>query len=317
MSKLTNQRNSNEARTIRKVPSSLPSPSMTKHSSFALFIATCIALSCGPHTAHAEQPRDWIIAYQPGGTYLYTDWLGLGFQAQLEHRLPFFQGANELDLRVNVEPSLFYYESQADVDVRILVLTLGASVGFRDNFFNIAFKPGEDVGYQGRRHAVTHNSVNGFGEGRATLGLPFNDYVALISQFGARFEGGTDRTFDWRLGIVRDSGIFLHSDTALMFHNRTLGGIGPQVQVLRYDLDGHRNTQVNFGFVYAGRVGIRRRYDAVLLSVLFGLTGDINGVPTSQIYGDHYLKWPVVIQFGYRIQWELQGPKKPSEEPLP
>lgn len=293
---------------------------MTEHSFYSkaalarLVAILCIALSWAQHTARAEQPRDWVIAYQPGGTYLYTDWLGLGFQAQLEHRIPIFSGANELDLRVNAEPSLFYYESQADVDIRILVLTLGASVGFRDNFFNIAFKPGDHVDYQARRDADSHNSVNGFWEGRATLGLPFNDYFALISQFGARFEGGTDRTFDWRLGIVRDSGVFLHSETALMYHNKTIGGIGPQVQVLSYDLDNQHNVQVNYGFVYAGRVGIRRRYDAVLLSVLFGLTGKINGEPTSKIYGDHYLKWPVVIQFGYRIQWELQGPSRPGQD---
>jgi hypothetical protein len=253
-----------------------------------------------------------MVAYQPAGTYLNTDWLGLGLQAQLEHRIPIFSGANEFDLRVNAMPTLFYYESQVDVDMRILVLALGASVGFRENFFDMAFQPGQPVDYQARRHADTHTALVGFAEARATLGIPFNDYVAFASQFGARFEGGNDRTFDWRLGIVRDSGVFLHSDNALVFHNRKLGGIGPQVQVLSYNLDGRHNTQINYGFVYSGRVGLRRRFDAVLFSVLFGLTGSINGEPTYRIFGDHYTKLPVVIQLGYRIVWELAGPPKPG-----
>jgi len=254
-----------------------------------------------------------MVAYQPAGTYLNTDWLGIGLQAQLEHRISIFRGPTRLPSGQRA-PELFYYESQVDVDVRILVLALGASVGFRDNFFNLAFQPGQPVDYQARRHADSHNALVGFAEARATLGIPFNDYVALVSLFGARFEGGGDRTYDWRLGIVRDSGVFLHSDSALVFHNRQLGGIGPQVQVLSYNLDGRHNTQINYGFVYSGRLGLRRRYDAVLLSVLFGLTGTINGEPTSRIFGDHYLKWPVAIQAGYRIVWELQGPRKPGSD---
>src|SRR5262249_54942946 len=152
---------------------------------------TFIALSGATHPARAEQPRDWMIAYQPGGTYLNTDWVGLGVQAQLEHRIPIFNGANEFDLRVNALPTYFYYESQVDAEIRILVLSLGASVGFRDNFRNLAFQSGEPVDFQARRRADAHNAVSGFGEGRATLAVPFNDYIALASQFGARFEGGS------------------------------------------------------------------------------------------------------------------------------
>ena len=47
-----------------------------------------------------------------------------------------------------------------------------------------------------------HNTAT-YGEGRATLSLPINDNLVFLSVNALRFEGGLDRVFDWRLGIVR------------------------------------------------------------------------------------------------------------------
>jgi hypothetical protein len=278
-------------------------------------VAACILVGhiAEPSALRAEQVRDWMFVIQEPGTYLNTDLVLPGLQAQLEHRIPVFGKLNQLDLKINALPTLYYYESQVDADLRILVLTLGASVGFRDTFGNLSFGPDEDFDHDARRLAEKKgrysNAFTGFAEGRVTLSLPFNDWMALQSINGARFEGGTDRTFDWRMGIVRDSGVYLKSNTTFYVHHRKFGALGPQLEILSYELDGKRNTQFNYGFTYVGRVGFRKRFDLLYLTVLFGLTGQINGIDTPQVYGDHVLHVPLTIVAAYRIVWDLTAPR--------
>src|SRR5262245_1223121 len=104
-----------------------------------------------PGAVRADQVRDWMFNTQPGGTYLNTDVVLPGLQAQLEHRIPIYGDMNELNLRLNALPTLFFYESQVDADLRVLFLTLGASAGFRDTFANISFEPGEAFDREARR----------------------------------------------------------------------------------------------------------------------------------------------------------------------
>jgi hypothetical protein len=276
-------------------------------------------LSWTAAVARADYPRDWIFAAQPGGTYLNTDLILPGLQAQLEHRIPIYGATNELDLRLNVMPTLFFAESQLDVELRILILTLGASAGVRDTFFNMQLGKDERFDLDGRRAAEEDgrytNKFSSYAEGRVQLSVPFNDYVALLAVGGARYEGGQDRVFDWRYTIVRDAGLMLRSNTTLFYHDRKIGGVGPQLEVLRFDYNGRSNTAINVGFTYVGRMGFfRRRYDLLYLTVLFGVGGSTNGVPTSEVYGDHFLRVPMNFQLAYRIVWELVGPKVPGAD---
>jgi hypothetical protein len=275
-----------------------------------------------PSGSRADQPRDWMVAAQPGGTFANIDVVFPGVQAQLEHRRRIYGSANELTFKVNALPTLVFYESQADVDLRLLVLTLGASAGYREVLHNIEFAPGtfangptkfdsaarRDVDFGGRYNQAS----SGFGEGRATLSLPFNDHVVLVSVNGFRFEGGRDRTFDWRLGIVRDAGMLVRSDTTLFLKDRSFGAIGPQVQILNYGLDGIRNTQINYGFTFTTRLGLRDRNDLLFLSMLFGVGGTVNGVPTQEVYGNHLFKLPMTFQLAYRTVLELVPESKPG-----
>jgi hypothetical protein len=271
---------------------------------------------------HAEQPRDWMVAAQPGGTYANFDVLFPGIQAQLERRIPIYGQANELDLKVNALPTLIFYESQADVDLRLVILSLGASVGFRDVFHNISFAPGPATSFDrvARRGVdfggAYNNAVTGFGEGRVTLSLPFNDHLVLLSVNGLRYEGGADRTFDWRLGIVRDAGMLVRSDSTLFIKDSSFGAIGPQIQVLNYALNGYRNTQINYGFTFTTRPGFRSRDDIFFLSVLFGVGGTVNGVPTQDIYGNHLFKMPMTFQLAYRTVLEISSTPKHSAEEI-
>jgi hypothetical protein len=280
------------------------------------WIAVLIGTVFAPRV-HAEQPRDWMVAAQPGGTYVNLDVIFPGVQAQLEHRIPIYGQANELTFRVNALPTLLFYESQADVDLRIVILSLGASAGFRDVFHNLEFGPNDKFDRGARRDrefgGSYDNAVTGFGEGRVTLSLPFNDNLVLLSVNGLRFEGGGDRTFDWRLGIVRDAGMLLRSDTTLFIKSSSFGAIGPQVQVLNYALSGQRNTQINYGFTFTTRPGFRDRNDIFFLSVLFGVGGTVNGIPTEDVYGTHLFKIPVTFQLAYRTVLEVARPSKAKD----
>jgi hypothetical protein len=278
-------------------------------------VASCLFLAA---PVSAQQARDWMVAQQPGGTYANVDVLFPGVQAQLERRVPIYGAANELDLRISALPTIVFLESQADVDVRLVVLTLGASIGYRDVFNNLTFAPGASFDRSARRAAQFGGDyttqATGFGEGRATLSLPFNDNLVFQSVNALRYEGGPDRTFDWRLGIMRDAGALLRSDTTLFIKQRHFGAIGPQVEVLNYALNGQRNTQVNYGFTFTTRPGLAPRNDIFFLSVLFGIGGTVNGVPTGDVYGNHLFKMPITFQLAYRMVLEISGPSRPGGE---
>ena len=289
----------------------------------ALLVATLLStavISMTARTARADHPRDWMFAAQPGGTYLNTDLVMPGLQAQLEHRIPIYGQSNELDLRFTALPTLFFAESQVDVELRILILTLGVSVGVRDTFYNMQLGKDEAFDLKGRMAAEDRNGYtnkfSAYGEGRLQLAIPFNDHVALLAVGGARYEGGQDRVFDWRYTIVRDAGLMLRSNTTLFYHHRKFGGIGPQLEVLSFDYNEKRSTAINLGFLYVGRVGLlSKRSDMLYLCVLFGVGGSTNGVPTSEVYGDHYFfKMPINVQLAYRMVWELNVPPPPGSD---
>lgn len=261
-----------------------------------------------------------MVAAQPAGTFVNLDVVFPGVQAMLEHRSAIYGQANELAIKASVLSTLVFTESQLDVDLRLVVLSLGGSVGFRDVLQNLTFDgglPTERYGNAARRDVSFgggyDTQMSGFGEGRATLSLPVNEHVVVQSINGLRFEGGKDRTFDWRLGVVRDSGMLFRSDTTFFYKNRHFGAIGPQIQILNYALDGVRNTQFNWGFTFTTRPGFRPRNDIFFLSVLFGIGGTVNGVPTDEMYGNHLFKIPVTFQLAYRTVLEVSRPSAPGE----
>jgi hypothetical protein len=279
--------------------------------------AGVVGMALVTQVTYAEQPRDWMVAAQPGGTYANLDVIFPGVQATLEHRMPIYGQANELDFKVNALPTAEFYESQADVDLRLLVLSLGASVGFREVFHNLEFAPDEKFDRAARRDkefgGLYDHALTGYGEGRVTLSLPFNDHLVLLSVNGLRFEGGGDRTFDWRLGVVRDAGMLLRSDTTLFIKGTSWGALGPRVQVLNYAMNGLRNTQINYGFTFTTRPGLRNRNDIFFLSVLFGVGGTINGYPTGGVYGAHLFLAPLTFELAYRAVLEISGPSKSGD----
>jgi hypothetical protein len=294
------------------------------HIGFNSILVTCLIVTglwVAPRV-RAEQPRDWMVAAQPGGTYLNLDVVFPGAQAQLEHRKPIYGQANEFSFKFSALPTIVFVESQADVDIRLVILSLGASVGLRETFHSLEFAPGRPMDSQARRDmefgGYYSNSFTGFGEGRATLALPFNDNLVFLSVNALRYEGGPDRVFDWRLAIMRDAGMLFRSDTTLFIKGRSFGAIGPRIQVLNYKLDGLNNTQVNYGFTFTTRPGFRKRNDIFFLSFMVGVGGNIatagGPVPTGEMYGNHIFKAPINFEIAYRTVLELGGPDKPGED---
>lgn len=261
-------------------------------------------------SAHAGQPRDWMLDVQPEGTDLKLDLVLLGAQATLEHRLGIFNNQyNQLTLRASGLATLGFSEAQADVDLRILVLTLGGSVGARTTYRNHTYLPGESLSISDRLDRELDGDVNtaswAFAEARAEINLPMNDGLLLRSVNRARIEGRPDLSFDWRTGVVHD-GFFLASDAMALARDRHYGAVGPMVQLLHYEQGGRYLTQVNWGLVVTTRPGLQTHDDLLFLQALVN-TG-IVGTDASKTYGHHYLGLglPLTLVLAYRAVLPLQ-----------
>jgi hypothetical protein len=266
-------------------------------------IAVVLVLA-GASSARADQARDFMIAAQPEGTDALVDVVFPGVQAALEHRLPVYGLSNQLTLRGNALYTVPFYESQADVELRILILTLGASAGLRSDFRALSFGPDESLSSERRRirdiDGRSEHQTWGFGEGRATISLPINDYVLLNAVNSMRFQGQPDRTFDWRTGVVHDGSLF-KSDITLFFKHRQFGGLGPMMQILTFDLRDTSFTQINYGLVFVTRPGFLRRNDIFFVQFLVHPGGTLGSYDNADSYGMHLFFAPITFTIAYRM----------------
>ena len=267
----------------------------------------------GARPAHADQARDWMIAAQPDGTDAMVDVVFPGVQAGLEHRIPIYGEANQLTLRGSALYTVPFFESQADVELRILVLTLGASGGFRNDVHTLTFAPGENLDRHHRRLRDVDGDVTtsdyGFGEGRATVSLPINEYVLFNAINTLRVQDSPDRTFDWRLGVVHD-GMVWKSDLMLFFKHRDFGGFAPMAQILNFGLGDNRFTQFNYGFMFVTRPGFVRRNDIFFLQFLFHPGSTFGGYDNVDSYGMHLFFAPITFTLAYRMVLPVWRPDR-------
>jgi hypothetical protein len=270
----------------------------------------CVLLLSWPHTrASAEQPQDWLFA-GPGkeGTFVNLDVIFGAVQSTLEHRVDIFGKANQLVLRGSAIAAIPFGSTQLDADLRIVILTLGTSVGAQDTWRNQAFASGDPVHRKIRREREASGEFEaatfGFWEGRAGLVLPFNDYALLNNVNYLRFTGAPDRSFDNLLGVVHD-GDYFRSDIQLFARHREVGGIGPMMQILNFPLDGVRHTQLNYGFIGVTRAGLVARDDLLMLQVLFNFGDTLGGYDNRDNYGMAILRAPMTFIFAYRSVIEL------------
>jgi hypothetical protein len=269
--------------------------------------------------ARAEQTRDFMIAAGESGTDVFVDTVLPGAQITLEHRAPIYAFANQLNLRTNALLTPAFFESQADVELRILVLTLGGTYGYRNLMSEQTFDEGEELDRYARRIKFVNGEQTSdsfaFGEFRATVSLPINDYVVFNGINTFRFEGGNDRSFDWRNAIVRDSSeLLFKSDLMLFFKHRDVGGIAPIFQIMNFGLGEERYTQLNYGFLFATRPGFRRANDIFFVQFLFHPGSTFGSYDNSEAYGNHLLFSPISLTIAYRVIFEAWRPSNENED---
>jgi hypothetical protein len=256
-----------------------------------------------PLSASARQPQDWMISAVKPGTAVNLDAVFGAFQAGIEHRINFYGMANQLTLRGSAIAAIPFGSTQLDADLRIVVLTLGASVGATDVWRNQTFAPDESLSRKERREREAAGEMNamgyGFVEGRLALALPLNDYMVFNAVNAYRLTGADKRSFDNLIGVVHD-GNYLRSDVQLFFKHRKVGALAPMLQVLNFPLDGARHTQVNYGFAFVSRAGLTRKDDVILFQLLFHPGGELGGYDNKDVYGLAVLRGPLTFTLAYR-----------------
>ncbi|MBN1652839.1 MAG: hypothetical protein JXA30_03605 [Deltaproteobacteria bacterium] len=266
------------------------------------------AVLCTCHTGFAEQRRDWMLDVQPGGTYLDVDAVFPGAQLTLEHRIPIYEKFNEIDLRVNSLLTVPYHESQVDLDVRVLLVTVGAGIGVNNTFRGHTFEPDEPISSAHRREREYDGDLTDetwwFTEGRVTLTIPLNDYVVFQNVNAPRYENRPARSFDWRTGVVHD-GLLLKSEVMVFLKHREIGAFAPLVQLLNFDLDDDRHTVINLGYTLVTRPGFRRQDDILLLSMLFYTATLSDDMDIEDVYGFHPFFAPFTFSLVYRAVVDL------------
>ncbi len=269
---------------------------------FCIVLLASVAIS---NTSKADQRRDFMArqGQKTDTTYAVLDVFLPGIQANIEHRKSIYGAANELVVRGGGIVSYPFGQVKLDVDIRLVVLVLGLSVGVIDTWRNLEFAPDQPIHRKERRELDFSGQFNdatfGFVEARAQLVLPMNDYVLFNSVNSVRYEARPDRNFDWFLGVVHDGGNYVRSDNMLLFKHRDWGGLGPLVQVLDFPLDNERHTIVNWGAMFVTRPGIRRRDDIFLFQILF------HSGPFRDSFGVHTYRGPFNLLIAYRSLIEL------------
>ena len=276
---------------------------------WATFCGLLVLASLAPLKAAADQPHDWILnGAGDKGTYLNLDVILGAFQVGVEHRIPIYGAANALTLRSSGMLALPFASTQADVEVRIIVLTLGMSVGGQNVWRNQSFEPDQPLHRKERRERDTAGEFNdeswGFWEGRASLVFPFNEYSLFLQQTSYREIGMPDRTFDIVNGVVHNGNI-VKAEFIFFLKHRDYGGFAPTLQLLDFELDGKRHTQVNVGAMIVTRAGLVRRDDVMLFQVTYHPGDVFGGYDNTDVYGAQLLRGPLTIIFAYRSQIQL------------
>jgi hypothetical protein len=200
-------------------------------------------------------------------------------------------------------------QGQVTASLRVLLLEVGATAGYRALWRNLAFEAGDDGEYckacdrPARRTAdpiwdsTTGLAHYGYLEGHVGLYLPLNEWMILGSQFTAHYENSPDRSYDQIYANIHDGGLMYISETTLFFKHRDWGAIGPYMQVMSMPRAGHHETEAAWGFNGLTRLGLIKRNDAVVLSLLVR--------PGDGTYGQHWYYWPARLIVAYHMAFEF------------
>ena len=269
----------------------------------------CAAILLLSGAAAAEQPRDYFLNAPRAGTFAHLDAYTVGVQASLENRADLEQGMSMLHTRLSGIASYPYVDGSANVDIRVFLLTLGASVGYRNVHRNHTFVPGEDRSRDARNDRESDDNFDsqGFGhyEGRARLVIPLDSFF-MINTGTLRVEDREDNSFDWFHATVHDSGLVGKYEATLFYRHRDFGAVGPYFRYINFertdDAGGQsRKGEVQIGGVIGTRPGLITprggNTDLALLQVVAS--------PGDEIFGLHGYRVPLYILGVYRATLSL------------
>jgi hypothetical protein len=262
-----------------------------------------------PVSARADQARDWLLNGSPPGTYALFDYLGAGAQLSLERRQPFYGGANVFTLNGSALLGQYFGQVQTTASLRVLLLEITGTIGYRALWRNLAFPAGDNGAYckdcdrPARRDAdpifdpTSGHAKYPYAEAGVSLLLPLNNFMVFGSQFLAHYENSPDRSFDPVYTNLHDGGLLMVSETSLLFKHKNWGALGPYLQVISIPRDGRHETQVAAGFNALTRVGLIQRNDALIASLLVR--------PGDGSYGNHWYYMPARLIVAYRMSFAL------------
>jgi hypothetical protein len=268
-----------------------------------LFLVTALELgTLVPSGASAEQPHDWYIGPQEDGTILNAGFFFPGVITSVEHKVSLYGQANQLVLRGTGILTYPFTDGQLDVDLRVVLVSAGVSIGGRESWRNMSFEQGDRMDRSVRRIRWSagdfDNAAWPHAEARVSLALPFNDYVLFNCVNSARYEDRPDPSYDWRNGIVHDRGMLYKSESMFFFKHKAFGGLGPMLTFLDFELNGERHTQIMYGFTFLSRAGITRWNDLIAIQMWF--YGDtMDDFDNSDIYGADMWRGPWNIMVAY------------------
>jgi hypothetical protein len=256
-------------------------------------------------------PRDYFLDVPPGGHYAHLDAFTVGAQASYEYRAHIEEDMSMLHARASGLVSYPYAEASANLDVRVFLLTLGASYGYQWIYRNIAFAPNESDRSAARRNeredAGEYDDQDfTFYEGRARLTIPLDSFF-LLATGTLRNEYREDNSFDWLHGNVHDGGLLGKIETTLFFRHPRFGAVGPYLRYMdlpRTDPGSgltRRESEVAYGIMIGARVGLvkptRGNSDLFLLMTAFRFGDDDFGL---HAYRD-VIDVPMVFLVAYRV----------------
>lgn len=264
-----------------------------------------------PSLASADQAQDWVLSGGPGapgsGTNLNLDLFIGGLQVGLEEHIAVYGGANELTLRGSAIVAVPFAQTQADVEMRIVNLILRTSVGVVDSWQEMVFEPDEATHRKLRRVRAAagdfERNQRTFYDVGAMMAFPLNNYLLALGEVRYRMDDGMeDRTFDGV--VVRDDSLFT-TNLTLWGKHKLFGGMGPQFQLLRYEIGGKTVEQYNVGLTYITRAGIVRRNDIIILALTYHDAGWFGGYDNNDGYGIAMLRAPLNFFAAYRTVIDL------------
>ena len=267
-----------------------------------------LALMAVPRSAHADQPRDYMLRGQPGADRLLMDYLGIGTQLSYERRRSFFQGANDYTLSASALASYPLGQVGASAAVRFLWFELGVALGYRTVWRNLSFEPGDNSYCKDCDRAARRARDPILGKGpdsdhfwladaRLQLYAPMNDYFVLTSALTANYQGLRPRSYDWFLADVHDPGVIVRWELMAFVKHRKWGGIGPYLQLQALPRGDKHVAEFAAGFNLVSRVGLVARRDMLFVTVLVR--------PGDDMYGQHAYFAPLRALFFYRLELML------------